>query len=197
MPKIDDLLGSAERYRRAYILLEGPIVDGRPQMDQEVMEPRLMLEAFSSELYLKAMAAIRTGAFNKGHDLRKLFAKLSSQDQVLVKHDWDTTPYNVQLRALSSSVTGNKIPTFEEYLDCNAKLFEEIRYYHEGFTPPRSMLSPAMIGESVRRIIYRMFPNEYQHVRLPLPTGVRPSHESTPMLLGSRETGWPDKEEKT
>jgi hypothetical protein len=56
--------------------------------DSDVVQPKMILELFSIELYLKALLCYRTGSYEKTHDLSKLFGNLPGSDQDAINDEW-------------------------------------------------------------------------------------------------------------
>ena len=56
--------------------------------DLDVVEPKMILELFSVELYLKALLRYRTGSYEKTHNLSRLFDNLPKSDQEAINENW-------------------------------------------------------------------------------------------------------------
>lgn len=56
--------------------------------DLDVVEPKIVLEMFAIELYLKALLCYRTGSYETTHDLSKLFNNLPKTDQDAINNKW-------------------------------------------------------------------------------------------------------------
>jgi hypothetical protein len=55
--------------------------------DLDVVEPKMILELFSIELYLKALLRYRTGSYEKTHNLSRLFDNLPESDKEAINQN--------------------------------------------------------------------------------------------------------------
>jgi hypothetical protein len=53
-------------------------------------EPLIVLDALTSELFLKCLICIETGSTQHGHDLKKLFYQLSEATRTRIQRSWDS-----------------------------------------------------------------------------------------------------------
>lgn len=92
--------------------------------------PSLVLCAFSAELFLKCIECIETGSFNKGHNLKNLFHRLSKPTQRRIEELWDAdAERNAGARELIKEKFGEEIPPDLDWaLASGARGFEELRY---------------------------------------------------------------------
>lgn len=102
-------------------------------------EPIIVLGALTTELFLKCLICIETGNTPHGHDLRKLFDKLSAATRTHIENLWDNGI------AMSRSEEwddleriGLKMPRdLPSALANGSDTFERIRYSYEGNTQER------------------------------------------------------------
>jgi HEPN domain-containing protein len=123
---------NAERYRRADLLLRSA---QDPQLAVAVASPALILSAFASEIYLKCIICLQTGALAHGHHLKKLFRQISPKTRRKIEQRWDayaSAPQKQRLYAALSSMNGSPVPTSLEWtLSEGSNAFTSLRYLHE------------------------------------------------------------------
>lgn len=93
--------------------------------------PMAVLEAYATELLLKALLLDQTEAKEDGHDLLKLFRKLPAKTQAAIKDHYSNAPQDYQetRRALEQEYG---VPSgFDERLSLSTLVFVDHRYRFE------------------------------------------------------------------
>lgn len=125
----------AERYSAACNALHRADVTSAAIMpgydaQQLLALPAIVIEAFSVELYLKALHAVCGNVPPpRGHDLWKLFSGLPTSVRMEVEKRFNAMNSADRLASRKAKLRGHKrVPTLEESLKSAADVFIEVRY---------------------------------------------------------------------
>jgi hypothetical protein len=131
----------AGSFHKSYDLLCKSVVpkDGEPPSEQDVgiiAHPSMMLSVFSSELYLKCLICMETGAVPDGHNLKLLFETLSVPARREIDDLWDADIRHpgkaAAIERIRTTPTGKNLRLDLRYaLDVGANSFAELRYFYE------------------------------------------------------------------
>lgn len=164
-----EILESAERYWLAARALDYVNTLSRDDVqpyhlpdtfdDLDVVQPKMILELFSIELYLKALLRYRTGSYEKTHDLSRLFNNLPEADQEAINENWRESdePYSDGL--VGSPPVERTALTAEEVLHEIRDYFRRWRYsFDRNEIKPisdRKQVVPEIFGvpESIRSYV--------------------------------------------
>jgi hypothetical protein len=133
------------------------------QLAAQVVEPTMVLSAFTTELFLKCLVCIETTRTSQGHHLYELFAQLKPETKRKIIHLWDTHIVPVRDREWKF-IEQKQYEGGERFkrdlpgaLSVSSRAFEKIRYSYE----PGSKDSDFNIGDLPRvlhRVILEMKP---------------------------------------
>jgi hypothetical protein len=115
--------------------------------------PAMVLSAFTSELFLKALVCLDTGSIPQGHHLDRLFRMLALDTRKAIKAGWDayTPSQENTYRALEAEL-GRPIPRdLGSALRAGSRSFIELRYMYEG--TPKSEFHILDLPEILHRVI--------------------------------------------
>jgi HEPN domain-containing protein len=125
--------------------------------------PFAILNAFSSELFLKALICIETGHIPRGHHLLSLFNALSAKTRKRITEMWDAYAIThadrwPEIEAIIGSPVARDLPTA---LRLGSKTFELARYYYEGREEFQFYIGalPYMLG----RVAFELKPDWSKH----------------------------------
>jgi hypothetical protein len=133
------------------------------QLAAQVVEPTMVLSAFTTELFLKCLICIETGLTPQGHHLFELFEQIMPATQSKIIHLWDTqiVPHRDPEWKFIESKQYNGDKKFSRdlpgALSDSSRAFEQIRYRYE----PNSKQSDFNIIDLPRvllRVILEMKP---------------------------------------
>jgi HEPN domain-containing protein len=156
----------AERFFRADIYLRKN--DDYNHMNA-IAIPSMVMSAFASELFLKALLTLENGWSPPGHNLKVLFSNVNNKTKMVITDLWDEqrqTPNEVLLRKFTEEHSSTKIPsTLDEAIAVSALAFEKLRYvYEEGMEIQQFFLSNFPIV--LRRAIIKVHPEVDVQLRL-------------------------------
>jgi hypothetical protein len=99
-------------------------------------EPLIVLDALTSELFLKCLICIETGSTPRGHDLKKLFYQLSEATRTRIQRSWDSEVATRRRKKWDDMERlGLKIARdLPSALAKGTNAFERYRYRYEGNT---------------------------------------------------------------
>ena len=134
-----------------------------------VLVPKIVLSAFSLELYFKCLIAVETGKKPpSGHNLRWLFNKLSNDTQQSIRDCFDNpdqreTHFREVLKnpepPIPKHVFGSSFD-FDALLDESSKAFQRFRYIFENLEPKDYAAWKAdYILKCTRQVIIGMHPD--------------------------------------
>jgi hypothetical protein len=134
--------------------------------------PTVVCEAFSLELFLKCLHAIRRRKVKKNHDVEALFRDLSKADKKIVtKYFHGIVQLHIEYRlALQHGLTFN----IDSVLQRTKDSFVRVRYWHEGQRPnadASGKVSNAGVGSlcaALKRLIDELRP-EWGSMELRIP----------------------------
>jgi HEPN domain-containing protein len=123
------------------------------------MFPMVICASFSLELYLKCLIQIESGTSEKGHDLEKLFFKLSPESQKMIRTSYE--PHKAREDAMFAAIVGVPVPRtdFDFVLHASAKAFEHFRYAFEGIVESGEGWMASPICECARERILELQPD--------------------------------------
>jgi hypothetical protein len=140
-----------------------------------LLEPAIVLGAFTTELFLKCLIRIEARGTPRTHDLKELFGKLSPATRARIKNLWDSdiaVRRNKEWDGLEERFL-LKIPRdLPSALAKGSNAFDRVRYSYEGNTEDLHYYLgdlPALL----ERVILEMKPEYEAWRRMPLPR--RPS----------------------
>jgi hypothetical protein len=133
------------------------------QLAAQVVEPTMVLSAFTTELFLKCLVCLETSLTPQGHHLFELFEQITSATQAKIIHLWDTqiVPHRDPEWKFIESKKYHGDAKFSRdlpgALSDSSRAFEQIRYSYE----PNSRQSDFNIIDLprvLRRVILEMKP---------------------------------------
>jgi HEPN domain-containing protein len=156
-----DMFKHAMRFYLATDRLHAALKQDRLLSDG-LVSPMLVLTAFMAEVAMKAQLVSEGTEPKGGHDLIKLFNKLSSPAQKAIEAEWD------KLMAANEADTqrldaqaGEKLPRdLRGALDVSRNSFEELRYLYEG-NSNRSYI--ALLPVALRNALLSLHP-DWRHL---------------------------------
>lgn len=96
--------------------------------DLDVVEPKMILELFSIELYLNALLRYRTGSYEKTHNLSRLFDNLPESDKEAISEKWRKSDEPFSDGLVGSPPVERTTLTVEEVLHEVRDYFRRWRY---------------------------------------------------------------------
>jgi len=96
--------------------------------DLDLTQPKMVLELFSIELYLKALLVYRTGSYARTHNLSRLFGDLSADDKNAIESLWVNADFPFSSRFVGPAEYQRKAMTPEEVLYEVRDYFQRWRY---------------------------------------------------------------------
>jgi hypothetical protein len=135
-----------------------------------LIEPRIVIEAFTTELFLKCLICIETGSVPREHNLKKLFDLLSKATRTRIESWWDSEVATRRREEWDElEKFGLKIPRdLPKALDKGTDAFKLYRYSYEENTEGLHYYLedlPALL----ERLILEMRPDFKNYRRAPLP----------------------------
>jgi len=133
------------------------------QLAAQVVQPTMVLSAFTTELFLKCLICLETGLTPQGHHLFELFEQLTPATRAKIIHLWDThiVPHREPEWKFIESKQYSGAKKFQRdlpgALSDSSRAFEKIRYSYE----PNSQDGDFNIGDLpriLRRVILEMKP---------------------------------------
>lgn len=120
-----------------------------------LLAPQFALQAFSLELYFKALLQRENGSLPKnGHDLQKLFQNLNDITQAAIKYEYENCPQESAMQRAAMAKSGLPVD-FDSCLQISKDAFVEQRYIYEHSEWPDVLLED-ILG-AVRSYIYRNY----------------------------------------
>jgi hypothetical protein len=100
-----------------------------------LIEPLVVLGAFTTELFLKCLVCIETGNAPRDHNLRRLFDHLSMEARTRIQNLWNSATIRRSKKWDELEKFGLSMPRdLPSALDKGSSAFERIRYSYEGKT---------------------------------------------------------------
>lgn len=150
VPDYKKIFRLAESYTEASLIL-------RREMGGDGFEksaPRLLVDSFAVELYLKCLYVLDTNKKPKrGHDWLKLFQALKPETQLAIREEFKRIiDSDVVLRNLETiNPEAAKLKDFNRSLEAAKDTFDKRRYVYEGFSE-KEWFYGHMLQQSVRNI---------------------------------------------
>lgn len=122
--------------------------------DWESSAPRLLVDSFAVELYLKCLYVLDTGKKpKKGHDWVRLFKALGPHTQEEIRKDFkrtiDQDPVLRNLDVINSDAV--KLTDFNRSLEAAKNTFDKRRYTYEGF-PKEEWYYGHLVHQAIRHV---------------------------------------------
>jgi hypothetical protein len=133
-------------------------------------EPLIVLDALTSELFLKCLICIETGGTPHGHDLKKLFDQLSEATRTSIQSFWDSEIATLRRKKWDDLERfGLRLPRdLPSALAKGTNAFERYRYSYEGNTEDLHYYLEDL-PPLLERVILEMKPEFEAFRRAPLP----------------------------
>jgi hypothetical protein len=132
------------------------------QLAAQVVEPTMVLSAFTTELFLKCLICLEMKLTPQGHHLFELFEQLKPETQSKIIHLWDTHILPVrgpEWTFIENNQPGTKITRdLPGSLKASSLAFENIRYNYEPGTREKSNFNVVDLPRILHRVILEMKP---------------------------------------
>jgi len=132
------------------------------QLAAQIVEPVMVLSAFTTELFLKCLICLETTKTPQGHHLFELFEQLTPETQAKITHLWDThvVPFRDPEWSFIEAQPGVRKMNRDlpGALNASSRAFEKIRYGYEPKNRENSDFNIVDLPRALRHVILEMKP---------------------------------------